>query len=249
MTKQLVRNTSLAEQLFDILREDLQTGDYVPGQKLMSEAKIAEKYEVSRITVRAAIARLSALGYVETRNGEGIFVKELDKDNLLKTVSSLVLEPQMLDDVNAFRKLLDLECVNLTIRNASDEDLKSLSHACDAFTECLDKVIVLDEDTKKEIIDLDYMFHLKICELSGNLLYPLVYKTVQEALKQHICTNLVSRWYFNRLDRKNMEAIERFRMGHVNLLKAIMDRDQARAKRIALAHIDYDVMNLPGIKN
>jgi len=61
MANNFICKDSLAEQLFNILKEELESGDYVPGQKLMSESAIAQKYNVSRLTVRAAIARLSAL--------------------------------------------------------------------------------------------------------------------------------------------------------------------------------------------
>lgn len=243
--KKLVRRDSLAEQLFNILQEELDSGEYEPGQKLMSESAIAQKYDVSRLTVRAAIARLSALDYVETRNGEGSFVKKRDNDQLLRTVSSIVVEPQMLNDVSDFRRLIDTECVRLAILNASNEDLERLSEACDDFSNYMQGISVFDEETQKTIVDLDYKFHLTICELSGNLLYPLVYKAVQEAIKQQICTNFVSRWYYNRMDASSQEDIERFRMGHVELLKAVMDRDLTRAKRITASHLNMNVMKLP----
>lgn len=243
--KKLVRRDSLAEQLFNILKEELDSGEYEPGQKLMSESAIAQKYDVSRLTVRAAIARLSALDYVETRNGEGSFVKKRDNDQLLRTVSSIVVEPQMLNDVSDFRRLIDTECVRLAILNASNEDLERLSEACDDFSNYMQGISVFDEETQKTIVDLDYKFHLTICELSGNLLYPLVYKAVQEAIKQQICTNFVSRWYYNRMDASSQEDIERFRMGHVGLLKAVMDRDLTRAKRITASHLNMNVMKLP----
>ncbi len=244
MSSNQIKRISLAEQLFDILREELQSGEYSPGQKLMSEGKMAEHYGVSRLTVRAAIARLSALGYVEAKNGEGIFVKELDKDSLLKTMSSLVVEPQMLDDVNAFRKLLETECVKLTIKNASNDSLAKLTQACNNFNNYLENIVMFDETTKKKIVDLDYEFHLKICELSGNTLYPIAYKAVQEALKQHIYTNFVSRWVYNRIDTDS-DSIKRFTQGHINLLQAIKDRDQQAAKRITLSHINYGSMKIP----
>lgn len=246
--KKLVRRDSLAEQLFNILREELDSGEYEPGQKLMSESAIAQKYDVSRLTVRAAIARLSALDYVETRNGEGSFVKKRDNDQLLRTVSSIVVEPQMLNDVNDFRRLIDTECVRLTILNASNEDLERLSKACDDFSNYMQGISAFDEETQRMIVDLDYKFHLTICELSGNLLYPLVYKAVQEAIKQQICTNFVSRWYYNRMDASNQEDIERFRMGHLELLNAVMDRDLPRAKRITASHLNMNVMKLPELQ-
>lgn len=246
--KKLVRRDSLAEQLFNILREELDSGEYEPGQKLMSESAIAQKYDVSRLTVRAAIARLSALDYVETRNGEGSFVKKRDNDKLLRTVSSIVVEPQMLNDVNDFRRLIDTECVRLTILNATNEDLERLRAACDDFNNYMQGISAFDEETQKTIVDLDYKFHLTICELSGNLLYPLVYKAVQEAIKQQICTNFVSRWYYNRMDASNQEDIERFRMGHLELLNAVMDRDLPRAKRITASHLNMNVMKLPELQ-
>ncbi len=248
MEKQLVRRDSLAEQLFNILREELDSGKYEPGQKLMSESAIASKYGVSRLTVRAAIARLSALDYVETRNGEGSFVKIRDNDKLLQTVSSLVIEPGMLNDVSDFRRLIDTECVRLTILNASADSLQRLSETCDDFSNFINSISSFDEETQKTIGDLDYKFHLTICELSGNLLYPLVYKAVQEAIKQQICTNFASRWYYNRVDPSNQEDIDRFRMGHEDLLKAIKARDMVKAKRITALHLNLNVMKLPDNK-
>lgn len=248
MAKELMRRASLSEQLFNILKEELDSGEYEPGQKLMSESALAQKYGVSRLTVRAAIARLSALDYIETRTGEGSFVSKRDNDRLLQTVSSIVVEPQMLNDVSDFRRLIDTECVRLTILNASDEELKRLSEACDNFSDFMQGITGFDEQTQKTIVDLDYKFHLTICELSGNLLYPLVYKAVQEAIKQQICTNFVSRWYYNRMDASNQEDIERFRMGHVELLNAVIDRDLPRAKRITASHLNPNIMKLPETK-
>lgn len=248
MAKELVRRESLSEQLFNILKEELDSGKYKPGQKLMSESAIAQKYGVSRLTVRAAIARLSALDYIETRTGEGSFVSKRDTDQLLQTISSIVVEPQMLNDVSDFRRLIDTECVRLTIQNASDEDLNQLSDACNEFSNFMQGINSFDDATQKAIVDLDYKFHLTICQLSGNLLYPLIYKAAQEAIKQQICTNFVSRWYYNRMDASNREDIERFRRGHEELLNAIMERDISRAKRITNLHLNINVMKLPDSK-
>ena len=244
MANKQLKRVSLAEQLFNILKDDLQSGNYTVGQKLMSEGKMADQYGVSKLTVRAAIARLSALGYVEVRNGEGIFVSKPDKDSILREVSSLVVEPQMLDDVNDFRKLLETECVKLTIQSATLTELDTLSTACYNFNHYIETATSFDDEAKKRVVDLDFEFHLKICELSGNTLYPLVYKAVQQVLKQHMYTNIVSRWYFNRIDT-DRESISRFTQGHMLLLQAIRERDQAAAKRITLSHINYSLMKIP----
>jgi len=55
--------------------------DYVPGQQL-KEAALAKEFGVSRTPVRDAIARISHLGLVETRNGVGTVVVALSADEI-----------------------------------------------------------------------------------------------------------------------------------------------------------------------
>lgn len=249
MAQELVRQVSLSEQIFEIMRKEMESGVFQPGQKLMSETALAQKYGVSRLTVRAAIARLSALDYIETRTGEGSFVKKRDNDKLLQTISSIIVKPEMLNDVAEFRKVIDTECVRLAILNATDEDIQRLRNVNEEFSSFLAIALqTFDKETQKKIVDLDFEFHLTICEISGNLLYPLVYKAVQEAIKQQIYTNFVSRWYFNRMDASNQEDVDRFRMGHVQLLNAIAERNYSKAKRIMIAHLSPNIMKIPEAK-
>src|SRR6056297_4118287 len=56
------------------LRSDLSDGRYRPGDKLPTEAALAERFGVNRHTVRHAISTLVADGLVRTRRGSGAFV-------------------------------------------------------------------------------------------------------------------------------------------------------------------------------
>ena len=64
------------------LAEDLKRmildGGIQAGERLPSENELAEMFNVSRITIRQALQKLSVLGLVETRFGEGSFVKTFD---------------------------------------------------------------------------------------------------------------------------------------------------------------------------
>lgn len=65
-------------QLASILREQVATGAYQPGQKLPSEATLCKNYNVSPMTVRRAINLLIDQGVVSTIQGKGTFVKALN---------------------------------------------------------------------------------------------------------------------------------------------------------------------------
>ena len=71
-----VKLRSAGEHVADRLVTAIALGEFVPGQRLPTERDLAATLGVSRATIREAIQRLSALGYVEVRRGRagGAFV-------------------------------------------------------------------------------------------------------------------------------------------------------------------------------
>lgn len=61
------------------LLEEIENGVYAPGEQLPSEYQLMTRFEVSRITIRRAIANLASQGLVESRQGRGVFVKDQSK--------------------------------------------------------------------------------------------------------------------------------------------------------------------------
>jgi GntR family transcriptional regulator len=51
------------------------------GEKIPSENELAEKFNVSRLTIRQAISQLIQEGFLQSRRGEGTFVTE--NENLI----------------------------------------------------------------------------------------------------------------------------------------------------------------------
>ena len=66
---------SISEQL----KNQIETGQYEPGERLPSEFDLGELFGVSRTTIRRAIANLIQQGLVTTQQGKGIFVSDRHK--------------------------------------------------------------------------------------------------------------------------------------------------------------------------
>ncbi len=76
MSKQsLPLHAAISEQL----RCQIAAGAYLPNEKLPSEHQLMEKFHVSRITVRKAIANLASQGLVQAQHGKGVFVMPQQK--------------------------------------------------------------------------------------------------------------------------------------------------------------------------
>lgn len=62
------------QQLADTIKQQILSGELKEADKLMTETKLVEYYNVSRITVRKAIDVLAEGGYVTKKQGIGTFV-------------------------------------------------------------------------------------------------------------------------------------------------------------------------------
>ena len=68
--------TPLYKQLEEKLQKEIETGERPAGSRLPTENELSETYNVSRVTVRKALAGLSELGYLYRKSGKGTFVAE-----------------------------------------------------------------------------------------------------------------------------------------------------------------------------
>lgn len=69
-------------QLQDIIIKKIEDKEYLPGEAIPSERKLAEIYNVNRMTAKRAIERLVEEGYLVRKAGSGTFVKKLDNKKI-----------------------------------------------------------------------------------------------------------------------------------------------------------------------
>lgn len=69
-------------QLQDIIIKKIEDKKYLPGEAIPSERKLAEAYNVNRMTAKRAIEALVDQGYLVRKAGSGTFVKQLDNKKI-----------------------------------------------------------------------------------------------------------------------------------------------------------------------
>lgn len=80
------KSIPLYEQLKNIIEHKINTNEYKPNEQIPSERELGEKYNVSRITVRQAIALAEKEGLVSRVQGVGTFVARPKIKQQLETV-------------------------------------------------------------------------------------------------------------------------------------------------------------------
>lgn len=58
----------------DQLRERIQNREWLPGDRMPTEAELSRQYDVHRLTIRQAITQLRVIGLVDARQGSGTYV-------------------------------------------------------------------------------------------------------------------------------------------------------------------------------
>ena len=64
------------QQIADVLRGRIESGEYPPGRKLPSIIALSGEFGVAAVTARKALTALQREGLVETRSGWGTFVAD-----------------------------------------------------------------------------------------------------------------------------------------------------------------------------
>lgn len=65
-----------SKQFFDFLKNEILSGEYKAGDKFPSIRELAEKYDISKITVNSVMSRLVTEGLLFVQQGRGTFVAE-----------------------------------------------------------------------------------------------------------------------------------------------------------------------------
>lgn len=157
------------------LEELIRVGEIRLGEKLPSERALAERFHVSRNSVREAIRGLAEKNIVESRQGDGTYLRgRPDGSSAQPLAHVLRSQGRRLKEIFEFRRLLEPHIAGLAARRINTRQVEAL------------KMLVFEQEKRhlygEDDGDIDAAFHLKIAIASGNTLIVEVLKTLGHIL-------------------------------------------------------------------
>lgn len=123
-----INKGSLVETTIAALREHIELGEWPLGHRLPVEADLAAALGVSRNTIREAVRVLVHAGMLETRQGDGTYVRATrDAGETLRRIARTELADQL-----EVRIMLESEAACLAAKRRTADDLARMSDALDA---------------------------------------------------------------------------------------------------------------------
>ncbi|MCK9507703.1 MAG: FadR family transcriptional regulator [Pigmentiphaga sp.] len=115
------------------IKEAVLSGKLKAGEVLGSENELAAQFGVSRLPIREALSRLSALGIIEIRTGAGGGARIAESANPSAAIEALALQFQLagvtVDEVFVAQYTLETAAIPLAAKEATDEELDAIEAA------------------------------------------------------------------------------------------------------------------------
>jgi GntR family transcriptional repressor for pyruvate dehydrogenase complex len=212
------------------LEEALLDGSFPANSRLPSERELAERYAVSRNTVREAIQQLGARGLVHIRPRSGVFVSDQLRTGAGASSpwAQLIADsPARREDILEFRRVLEGATAYFAALRGTDEDIERIRSAMAR----LDGARQAGDLTGESRIDVE--LHEAIAQASRNSMFLHLHSSITKMMREHIIRNV------DGLRELNQSVSEILLLQHRTVCDAICARRPEEARTAMQTHIDY----------
>jgi GntR family transcriptional repressor for pyruvate dehydrogenase complex len=214
-----VRKTKVYHEIVDQIRELIVAGRIKPGDRLPPERELAELFKASRNSVRDAIRVLEQMGLIESRQGDGTYVRSVSAEELAEPLALMLLQSRtQMRELWEVRRVLEPALAGFAAARITDEELDELDTVLEAQRRKVEAgFIPLEEDTA---------FHYGIAEAARNTVMLRALDTLVDLLRQSRERSL------QQHDRPAYSLA-----GHRRILAALRSRDPDAARAEMLRHL------------
>jgi GntR family transcriptional repressor for pyruvate dehydrogenase complex len=214
-----VRSTRIYEEIVRQIRMLIADGHLKSGDRLPPERDLAERFRVSRTSVREAMRALESRGLIGIRPGEGAFVREVSIEALVEPLALVIMTQRAaIGDLYEARRMLEPPIAALAARRATPEELGEMAR-------------ILDEQGAEVAagrtgLAQDAAFHTALAHSTHNHVITRIVTTLMDLLAQSREESLSSP---GRPVRSHAD--------HRHVLAAVEAHEPRRAQQAMLAHL------------
>jgi len=214
-----VRRSRIYEHIVDQIHALIREGRWAPGDQIPPERELAERFRVSRTSVREALRALEMQGIIESRQGGGTFVRSADTEALVPPLAAAILRGRReMAEVLEVRELIEPGIARLAAMRATPEAVAELEQTLERQRDAIAH--------DRPFVDEDTAFHYTLARAADNHILLRLHNVILDVLRESRQT------YLHVRDRPQMSL-----RGHEAILAAVRLNDGDAAQRASLAHI------------
>jgi len=220
-----VKPYRMANEIVHKVSNMILDGEISPGTRLPAERDLANRFNVSRPTLREAVHVLEALGLIEVRPGGGTYVSRKPTALSPRLLENLLLRNgELMVELTETRRDFESQNAELATKNATSKDIQSLEKYL--------RAMVADVEAGRDDFKRDIDFHLSIAEVTHNRVRLFITTSM---LLAHFEMLQDAR---RRMVRRHGQVVGDFLNEHQAIYLAIKERRPEEAREAMRAHLD-----------
>lgn len=210
MTITIQKRTSLSEKAYNELKNALVSGE-IEGGEILSENQLAKGLGMSRTPVHEALRALASEGFVEIRDGVGVYVRPLSSKDA--------------HDLFEVRCLLELQAVQTSVYRISDAEIDDLERRFRVLLR------TCEDDAAYPLTEFSH--------LDWELHDLLVQRCTNRYLRSIMDSNAANMRRYQYLSFEALHDIRESTSQHLKILEALRRRDLDQLTQILSEHLAW----------
>lgn len=209
------------------LEQAILDGRFRPRERLPAERTLAERWKVSRNTVREAITQLVARGLLIRLQGDGTYLNDVDQRIGVEIWSDMASRhPNLQSHLLEFRQMLERRTAELAARRHTADDRRRLLKAANA----VDVTWATNDGVAQ--VEADMALHRVIAESAHNPVFSYLMASLQGVMRDHMKLTLAGNY-------ETPVITTAIRAQHAALVDAILSRNAEAASEAARNHLVF----------
>lgn len=228
---QQVENKKYYMQIVDQIRQLIESGELKVGDKLPPERELCLQFGTSRASIREAFSVLETLGMIESRSGQGNYIRA---DASTVSLDGEFLKALLMDhdpfEIYETRLEIEPSMAAFAAQRATDEE-KTLMRKQVALLNDVGSKLENDLSFFEEYMEVDRFFHLLVGRAAHNEVLFIVFSAVNLMMKEEHWKKVKSKGV---LKPGNLSV---YKTEHSQICEAICDGRAEEAKLYMRKHI------------
>lgn len=200
------------------------------GAAYMTEQEVAQQFGASRRVAREAVARLRALGVLESRQRRGLTIAKPDPCELLsQTLPFFNQEPDDFWELAKLRYTLEIGALDLAVAQRTPAHLDAMAAAADGYTRFVRAGA--PQRRRRQMYELEYAFHQQILQASSSPLIAGLHQVLLDYFHAEETLNPFLR------QAHLQQAWDDTAWEHHAIVEAFRSRDVERARALLRHHL------------
>jgi len=215
-----IRQARASGEIVSQIERAIFDGELQTGDRLESERELAERFGVSRITVRDALRVLEARGLVHVKVGAsgGAFVSDTNVDQVAESISTMIqLRRMTLSGVAEARTVVETATSELAAERADAAAILRIEQTVDKGRS------VVREQAPHTEVSMD--FHVAVADAAKNELLAATVAAYRDLLVQTLH------------DMRDVRSAKTTQKAHEEILDAIKSHEPEAARKLMLEHL------------